>query len=276
MDKEIKLICLDLDGTTLKDISGISQKNINSIRKAYESGIKIAFSTGRLFVHALYYSKVIGIPTYIISNNGTHVYDTNNDLELYSSFIGVDNLTKIHKFVKEKYFNVHYSTTDTIYSNRKIENIEHEYKKCEYSLRNIILKDTKDWDLVFKNHGHKIFKACVSGDDKHVFESILDKMRKENEFEIEYSWLNTAEVLIKGEGKGKGVRVLKNYLNLQSENIMCIGDSENDVSMFRESGYKVAMGNAIDKLKDLSDFITLNVANDGVSYAIEKLLEQYK
>ncbi len=30
---------------------------------------------------------------------------------------------------------------------------------------------------------------------------------------------------------------------------MCIGDSENDISMFRECGYKVAMNNAIDKLK---------------------------
>ena len=273
MDKDIKVICLDLDGTTLKDV-GISKKNIDSIRKAYDKGINIAFSTGRLFVHAMYYSKLIGIPTYIICNNGTFVYDTNKNLELYSNFIGVDNLIKIHKFVKQKYFNVHYSTRDTIYSNIELNSVN-EYEKGQYSMKNVILRDGKDWDLVFKNHGNKIFKACVSGEDGNIFDSILNNLKKQNEFQIEYSWQNTAEILTKGEGKGKGVRVLKDYLNLQSENFMCIGDSENDISMFNECGYKVAMGNAIDKLKNISDFITLNVSNDGVSYAIEKLLEQY-
>lgn len=275
MNKDIKLICLDLDGTTIKEVLGISEKNIESIRKAYSKGIKIAFATGRLLLHAMYYSKILNIPTYIISNNGTHVYDTEKELELYANYIGVDNLVKIHKFVKENYFNVHYSTTDTIYSNTLIENSEYEKEKGDYSMNNIVLNTPKEWDEVFKNEGHKIFKACVSGIDEKIFENILDILRKDNKFQIEYSWVNTAEVLNKGEGKGKGIRILKEYLNINSENIMCIGDSENDVSMFSECGYKVAMGNAIDKLKEKADFITLDLDNDGVSYAIEKLLEQY-
>ena len=58
MENNIKLICLDLDGTTLKDISNISEKNIDYIRQAYNKGIKIALTTGRLFVHGMYFSKL--------------------------------------------------------------------------------------------------------------------------------------------------------------------------------------------------------------------------
>ena len=102
---------------------------------------------------------------------------------------------------------------------------------------------------------------------------MLIKVREIGDFEVEYSWVNTVEILKKGEGKGTGIRNLKKYLNLKTENVMCIGDSENDVSMFKECGYKVAMKNGIDKLKDMADFITLDVSEDGVAYAIKKLLE---
>ncbi|EIA29412.1 Putative hydrolase of the HAD superfamily, partial [Candidatus Arthromitus sp. SFB-4] len=68
MHSNIKLICLDLDGTTLKDISNISEGNIEYINKAYNSGIKIALVTGRLFIHCLYFSKVLGIPIYAVGN----------------------------------------------------------------------------------------------------------------------------------------------------------------------------------------------------------------
>ena len=56
---------------------------------------------------------------------------------------------------------------------------------------------------------------------------------------------------------------------------MSIGDSENDIYMFRECGYKVAMNNAIDKLKEKADFITLDFDKDGVAYAIKNLLEHF-
>ena len=271
----IKLICLDLDGTTLKDISNISKENICSIRKAYHKGIKIALSTGRLFIHGLYFSKVINIYSYIIGNNGTYVYDTLNDKVIYSSFFGVDNLVKIYKFVKGKNFNVHYSTIDTIYSNVSISDYHNESNKGKYAMKEVVIEDEKYWYSVFEKHGNEICKAVVYSDDIAELELILNEIRDTNEFQVEYSWENTVEILKKGDGKGTGVKILKNYLGIDTKNVMCIGDSENDVSMFVESGYKVAMGNAIDILKEKADFVTLDVLDNGVSYAIEKLLEQY-
>ncbi len=275
MDKHIKLICLDLDGTTLRDISTISDRNVYSIKKAYDMGIKIAFVTGRLFVHSMYFSQVIGIKPYIICNNGTYVYDTISGSLLYSSFLGVDNLVKIYKFVKGKNFNVHYSTIDTIYSNTEMKDYVNEHVKGKYTMNVFVVYSEDYWKSIFKNKGDQICKAVIACDDNKKLEIVLEEIRKTDEFEVEYSWINTVEILKKGDGKGNGIKVLKGYLGLNTENVMCIGDGENDISMFCESGCRVAMGNAIDKLKDKADFITLNVSEDGVAYAIERLLENY-
>ena len=275
MKKDIKLICLDLDGTTLRDVSNISEKNIRYIRKAYDSGIKIALATGRIFVHAVYFSKILNIPVYIISNNGTYVYNMEKDIKIYSSILGVENLDKVHKFVNEKYFHVHYSTIDTIYSNIAVEDYHDEYLKGEHAFKEVVVDDDNMWKDIFKNHGNDITKVVISSKNMYKLKEIITKVKSIGEFEIEYSWINTLEIIKKGEGKGTGVRNLRNYLGIEKENIMCIGDSENDMSMFKECGYKVAMGNAIDKLKQLADFITLDVSQDGVSYAIKKLLESY-
>ena len=51
---------------------------------------------------------------------------------------------------------------------------------------------------------------------------------------------------------------------------MCIGDSENDLSMIRYAGIGVAMGNGLDILKNEADFITDTNVNSGVSKAIKK------
>ena len=66
------------------------------------------------------------------------------------------------------------------------------------------------------------------------------------------------------------VKFLQNYLGLKEEEILTIGDQNNDIELLRAGGIKVAMGNATDKLKESADYITDTVYNDGFVKAIEK------
>ncbi|MGV2686932.1 HAD hydrolase family protein, partial [Clostridium perfringens] len=61
-------------------------------------------------------------------------------------------------------------------------------------------------------------------------------------------------------------------LHIPSEEIMCIGDSENDISMLKFAGLGVAMGNGLQLVKDIADFVTDTNDNDGVAKAIEKFV----
>ena len=54
------------------------------------------------------------------------------------------------------------------------------------------------------------------------------------------------------------------------KNVMAIGDSQNDEDFLKEAGVKIAVGNAEDKLKNISDYVCKNQFGDGVAEAIEK------
>ena len=63
--------------------------------------------------------------------------------------------------------------------------------------------------------------------------------------------------------------MLAGHLGIGREEIACIGDGENDLSMFASSGLRIAMGNAVDMLKVQADHITETNRNDGAAKAIE-------
>ena len=68
--------------------------------------------------------------------------------------------------------------------------------------------------------------------------------------------------------KGNAVAYLADMLNITQEEVMCIGDSENDLSMINYAGIGVAMGNGLDMVKEAADFVTDTNDNSGVAKAI--------
>jgi len=88
--------------------------------------------------------------------------------------------------------------------------------------------------------------------------------------ELSKSWRDNLEVMDKGVSKGSAVKLLCERLGINSDEVMAIGDNENDLSMIKFAGVGVAMGNAEDMVKEQADFITSSNDEDGVALAIEK------
>ena len=76
----------------------------------------------------------------------------------------------------------------------------------------------------------------------------------------------------KGVSKGNALKFLCHKLNLSSENLMAIGDEENDLSMIKFAGVGIAMGNAVPAVKKAAQRVTSDCDHDGVAEAIEKIL----
>ena len=70
--------------------------------------------------------------------------------------------------------------------------------------------------------------------------------------------------------KGAAVLELGKHLGLTKEQIMVLGDENNDLTMFELAGFGVAMGNANDQIKDLASAVTTDNNHDGVGVALEK------
>ena len=67
---------------------------------------------------------------------------------------------------------------------------------------------------------------------------------------------------------------MQKYWNLKDDEILTIGDQNNDITLLEAGGIKIAMGNATEKLKNIADYVTDTVYNDGFVSAVEKFLNK--
>ena len=72
--------------------------------------------------------------------------------------------------------------------------------------------------------------------------------------------------------KASGLKELCDNLGISFDNVMAFGDGENDIEMLRECGIGIAMANALPKVKEAADAVTLSNEEDGIAQAILKYL----
>ena len=82
-----KLIAIDLDGTLLNSYGEVSEQNKKAIKKAIENAVEVVIASGRTKGAIDGIAEEIGATKYIISGNGTILYDNENNKILYESFL---------------------------------------------------------------------------------------------------------------------------------------------------------------------------------------------
>lgn len=78
----------------------------------------------------------------------------------------------------------------------------------------------------------------------------------------------SGEITAKGINKSYGLMKLLEYLGKTPEDVIAFGDGPNDIDMLQYAGYSVAMGNAIDEVKAVADYVTSSVDQDGIYNAM--------
>lgn len=99
-----------------------------------------------------------------------------------------------------------------------------------------------------------------------------EEFKKQEDLEVVSSGKINFEVMSKGTSKGIAVKKFCDILGIDSKEVICIGDNENDISMIKFAGLGIAMGNATDEVKSMADFVTDTNVNDGVAKALRKIL----
>lgn len=271
----IKLICIDMDGTLLMDQSNISDEDKNIIRKAVNSGIHVAITTGRVYNCAHLYSKLIGLNTGIIASNGAYIADVKGN-SIYKNPLSINDVKDFLK-ITEKYNLLSYLTANFgLISTKELpeNNIYRSLNKTLKDEEKIKLITVNSIEEAYSLYPDEILKGVCIGDtsDKNLIIARNELKEINNNLEIVSSWNNNFEVMKKGSSKGEAVEKLTKHLNLKRDEVMCIGDSENDISMIKFAGIGVAMGNAIDIVKNEANYITDTNKHSGVSKAIQKFV----
>ena len=80
------------------------------------------------------------------------------------------------------------------------------------------------------------------------------------------------EIMPKGLSKGNSLLEIAKYYNIDQKDIIAFGDELNDETMIEVAGTGVAMGNAVEKIKEIADYITLSNDEDGIADYLEKFI----
>lgn len=264
-----KLVAIDMDGTLLNSDKFISKGNKVAIKKAIKKGVKVVITSGRglkgldKFLDEIH---LRGENEYLIANNGGTIYRTSDFKCIsYKGLKGRD-LVKAHALSKEFGLNmIAYTHEGSIAAEEnEFTRFESEYVGNPVKILNFNT-DVDDED--------EITKILFSQTEEFLEKKMLEIPK---EFYSEYNVVKTMpivlEVMDKDCNKGYGVKVLADKLGIKKEEIICIGDQANDIEMITYAGLGIAMGNAIEELKNVAEYVTLDNDNDGVAKAIEKFI----
>ena len=90
--------------------------------------------------------------------------------------------------------------------------------------------------------------------------------------EITSSWADNYELMPRGVSKGRAVQELAEQMGIGPDQVMTLGDFDNDLSMIEYAGFGTAMGNASPRVKAAAKYVTLTNDEDGVAAAIRKFV----
>ena len=272
----IRVVGIDLDGTLLDDQKKICRKNIEILQKAKEAGTKIVLCSGRSPEGMQRELTALGLKEegqYGIGLNGAVIYEAQNGHIFQRSLMQPEAAAALIKVGREMsdILNIQVYTGENVFVERWNETTDY-YQKATGSVPVLVEDLTQHLNeivkIVFFRQGEMDFTLKKINALK---ESVLPHVPQGTQCVISAPYL--LEFFDESIDKGKGMQQLAEYLQVQKEEVMCIGDQENDVPMLQYAGLSVVMANGAPQVKAIGDYVTESDNNEGgVAEAVEKFV----
>lgn len=282
----IKLVASDLDGTIIDKNHNIYQGNFKAFEDINKKNINFVICTGKTYPILKDMCPKLGA-SFGIFGNGNQIVDLRTGKEIYKSLLAIDQVNACIDLAKKENLHIHLYTDTGIVT-----------EKLEYmDLRNFRLQEDKFYESNFEfiitdnikeyiNKNNVDTSKLIITDTKpldYIKTSILNTLEvsvttikkygkyKDTIINKEYEYL---DITPKNIDKNSALEILMNYLNVNQNEILAIGDNLNDLLMVKNSGIGVAVNNAYDELKQVANYTTINpVEKGGFAEAVYKFIE---
>lgn len=272
----IKLFAMDLDGTSLDNNSILRKETIDALKKLDKNGIKFVFTSGRAMPSVRYLMSLTGIDNPFVTNNGALAM-INKEKSIYTKGIEDKKIKDLINFSENNELSYQFYDVDTYYSNRiRPERFNHLKKDSQYGMNYQVnfsfstnplkeLNNRKNTALKFQ-----IFPDIEKKEEKIM---VLEKV-KELDLYATSSNEKVIEIMEKNVNKFNGISEIGSFLGINKNEIAAIGDQDNDIPMLENSILSFAMGNSIEKVKEVCDYTVSTNENFGLVEAINIVLEK--
>lgn len=259
----IKMIFIDIDGTLYNSEKQVTEYTKNILNRVKDKGIYIVLCSGRTNKEVCEISKEVNASKYVIASNGAFVYNYVDDVDIFESVMEKESLEKMWNLCeKEKKWELIIESKEQIYIN-------------ELKFRRRLERFIKI-DKIEDISNEKIFQMVINIEESEKGDKVKEILEKERKIWTPNYGIGRKTAFFdinnKNIDKGIGIQHLIRNLGIKKEETIGFGDGLNDIAMFRECEVGVAMENAEEKLKNISDYITVKNDEDGVAKFIEKYI----
>lgn len=246
---KIKAVFIDFDGTlyshSTKMIPSSAIEAVNALR---EKGIKVYLCTGRAPIELKWFDlqglKLDGF----VYNNGQLVIDDNDEIIFKQPLEGTikDILVKIFN---DKLLPIYFATLDDIYLNYDDGRVTACQKKVGSEVPHI-----------GKYNGETIYmcSAFVNSEDE------INQYNIREYGEVTYWQEGAVDICPKNVSKVTGMKAVLDKEGISFGEVMGIGDGHNDIEMLKMCGVGICMDNGKDEVKNISDYVTTDIDEDGL------------
>ena len=274
--KKFDIVFVDIDDTLNPSGEKTSEYTKEVMKKLKEQGIKVVVNTGRSAKYAINKSIESNLSEFIISSNGAEVYNYDTKEKIFSRPIPKEQIKQIYEYANQTNMTIILNSIENRYINNKNYNYNNEpaiyFEDIEKLLDEqeinqiVMLSSNFDRMLVLP---HMFKEKYPNLKVVHSSVALIEERRIPNK---EYYH----DIVLENTAKSTGIVELLDYLNIDSERAIAIGNGYDDICMADVVGTSVAMENANPILKEVTTYITDTSANDGVAKILEKLCFDYQ
>lgn len=250
-----KIIFLDFDETLYSHVTNrIPESAAIAVNKARENGVKVFLCSGRSLSEMDYFDISSVQLDGMIANNGQIGYDGNNNV-LFDYPIGGELKKLILEKFNSKTVPMILNTKNTVMCNFINENLIAVQKEI-----NSPLPPIKEYE------GEDFYMASAFYSNEKDWDDLLQLKQFAN---ITYWHDGAVDIVPNNVSKAVGIQRILDLFNIDKEDAMGIGDSENDIQMLQYCGTAIAVEKAMDSVKQVADYVCPDIDHDGIYEAFK-------
>ena len=262
----IKLVAIDLDGTLLNSQHQISDRARRAINAAQALGIRVMLATGKTYYSARQLVSELKLTTPSVFGQGTLIYNPDGTIR-HQVLLSAEVMRRVIPFVESRGACVSAYSGERILVRQPDERADlTRYHEPVPTVVGSLINAMNTYPinkLIVATHEPRQAKALFWQTQQLLGTSVtLTMSAVQNQFEI----------LPRDVSKGRGVAIVARELGIDLNDVMAIGDAENDREMLELVGMSVAMGNAPESLKAAARYVTTSNDEDGVAEALERYI----
>lgn len=264
--RPIKLVAIDLDGTLLRSDKCLSPANAQAIADVISRGVHVVLASARppRGVRDIYHR--LSLDTLQVNYNGALIHDMPRDEHIFHQPMPVELASEIIRFAREMdpEIIVNVEILDKWYTDRVDDALPTETGKL-FPPDHIGPLDS------FMNK--PVTKLMLAAEPKRlapVHQAVSDKFADQVMIAISDDYL--IQLAHKQVDKASALAFVAKRYGVPRENVMAIGDAQNDLGMVRWAGLGVAMANGWDQLKQAADVVAPANDDDGVAHVLKQYI----